>query len=233
MNGDVPIRTSQELGSKLADAELTPLGLHGTYCLNNDSLADCFVQHASKAIRVDAASFEELWAYGDSVAPTPNPMNKNYMIKRKQATFGSEYRFGQQLSHAVMGEESAWPQLVQLALQDARSRSSEPQSLRVCHVNWYPDGAAGLAPHADNEDLFQPGMPIYSYTLLSDPSLPRAFQIYEGEEKTAKFSFRLGHGDLLVMAGNMQNHYKHGLKATAAKAYANLRRINVTVRHLK
>jgi len=88
-------------------------------------------------------------------------------------------------------------------------------------------------PHADKEDIFIANMPIYSYTILSDPSLPRGFQIYRNPElKTPAYDVLLGHGDLLVMAGDMQNRYKHGVKSTASKAYAELRRINMTVRSL-
>ena len=120
--------------------------------------------------------FNELWAFGADdarVPPTRNPMNQKYFIKRKQATFGTSYRFAGQISKEIGGPEASWPVAVQMALADARSRSSRPETLTAVHTNWYPDGSAGLQPHTDNENLFIPNMPIYSYTLLSDPSLPR------------------------------------------------------------
>tara|TARA_B100000497_G_scaffold48654_1_gene56149 strand:- start:904 stop:1131 length:228 start_codon:yes stop_codon:yes gene_type:complete len=71
-------------------------------------------------------------------------------------------------------------------------------------------------------------MAIYSYTFLSEPGNPRGFQIYEKDEQVAEYM--LDHGDLFVMGGGMQRYYKHGVKKSSAKRYAELRRINMTVR---
>lgn len=206
----------------------------GSYCLDEPPACDAYIQYVSGALKVTEEMFEQLWAFGsdpEKVPPTRNPMNKNTFIKRKQATFGTTYRFGGQTSVAIGGPEASWPVAVQMALADARSRSSRPDTLTAVHTNWYPDGSAGLQPHTDKEDLFIPDMPIYSYTLLSDPSLPRGFQIYRiPEGKEPLYDIRLGHGDLLVMAGDMQKRYMHGVKATASQAYEGLRRINMTVR---
>ena len=48
------------------------------------------------------------------------------------------------------------------------------------------------------------------------------------DEQVAEYM--LDHGDLFVMGGGMQRYYKHGVKKSSAKRYAELRRINMTVR---
>ena len=178
---------------------------------------------------------QALWRFGvERVSPTPNPMNPGGPpVRRRQATFGTAYRFGAQTSPGVTSPEPEWPAAVRAALADARARSSRPETLGAVHVNWYPDGRAALAPHSDNEDVFESGMPIYSYTLLSDPGLPRGFQIYRCGESKPDFDVALGHGDLLVMAGDMQRTHAHGVRRTEARRFAELRRINLTVRSLK
>ena len=194
------------------------------------------VHYEEKAVIISKEEFEELYQFGiKNVKPTRNPMNKSTYIRRLQGTFGSDYRFGNQHSRSIGGPDPTdWPEAVRIVLGDAKSRSSAPHTLTAVHTNWYPDGSAGLMPHADAEDKFIPGMPIYSYTLLSDPTLPRGFQIYRiPEEKVPLCEIKLGHGDLLIMAGDMQQRYKHGVKATSARAYRNLRRINMTVRSVK
>tara|TARA_B100001059_G_C17713253_1_gene516626 strand:- start:185 stop:724 length:540 start_codon:yes stop_codon:yes gene_type:complete len=174
----------------------------------------------------------------------PKPGTKEtpgQFLKRKQATFGSSYSFGAQTSIAITTPENTWPTAVQMALDDARNRvDSEFKNLyNVVHTNWYPDGSAGLAPHSDNEDQMVAGLPIFSYTLLSQPGNPRGFQIYNKTEyKRNKKAppiedIQLNHGDLLIMAGEMQDHYMHGVKASTAKKFNQLKRINLTVRAWK
>jgi len=85
----------------------------------------------------------------NGVAPTPNPMNRpGPPLRRKQATFGAVYRFGQQRSVRVDGPEGTWPALVRFVLDDARARIGEDKhqtfAAAAAHVNWYPDGRAGM-----------------------------------------------------------------------------------------
>ena len=86
-------------------------------------------------------------------------------------------------------------------------------------------------PHSDDESEHVKGMPIYSYTFLSNPGNPRGFQIYKDDTQVAEYM--LDHGDLIVMGGGTQELYKHGVKKSSAKKYANFRRINMTVRAWK
>ena len=211
--------------------KLEPLIREGTYCLDDGSIEYCtsLIQYVPKCLNVSQEDFQSLWDFGmsdDTVKPT---IFMGSRVHRKQATFGGAYNFSKQKSTVIYGPEESWPNAVQIALDDARLRSSIMDTLKMVHVNWYPDGKANLMPHADDEKgEFMTQKPIYSYTLLKDPEKPRGFQIYRKcAPKHAICDVKLGNGDLLVMAGEMQNHYLHGVKRTQA---ATSPRINITVR---
>lgn len=186
-----------------------------------------YITHLRNHIPCTMEEFEDMWSIYDLIESTPNPLNKKYMIKRKQCTFGAEYKFAGQKSKCFDGPI---PPLVQRVLDDVRSRANG-EYYNVVHTNFYPDGTAGLMPHSDDESEHVKGMPIYSYTFLSNPGNPRGFQIYKDDTQVAEYM--LDHGDLIVMGGGMQELYKHGVKKSSAKKYANLRRINMTVRAWK
>ena len=202
-------------------------------------------------------AYDELWALSRDVPPTPNPLNRHTHIKRKQGTFGAAYKFGAQKSERLDGpqgvlggrfeNEDAWPFLVRACVDDARRRVGDgvfgdafgPHNA-AAHVNWYPDGTAGMGRHSDAEPSLVHGAPIFSYTFLSGgkTSPARTFDLFEKTGAPACASQRpfaavpLAHGDACVMAGAFQDTYEHGVRATAAKAHRGHSRINVTVRAL-
>ena len=209
------------------------------------------------AARCTRQAYDELWAVSRDVPPTPNPLNRHTNIKRKQGTFGAAYAFGAQKSarldgpNGVLGSrfanEDDWPSLVRLCVEDARRRvvagagADAFGPLRAAaHVNWHPDGTAGMGRHSDAEPSLVRGAPIFSYSFLSggEESPPRVFDLYEKRGAPASAAQRpfaavpLAHGDACVMAGAFQDAYEHGVRATAAKAHAGHSRINVTVRAL-
>jgi len=185
--------------------------------------------------------YEQLWRFADSVAPTPNPMNKRVNLLRKQATFGATYRFGAQVSERVdLPSRDTWPALVRRCVEDAVERTSDGKrdayrSGIAAHVNWYPDGRAGMGRHRDAEPDLVPGAPIFSYSFSSASArgLPRIFDVYRLGAKRPIAAVPLSHGDVLVMAGTMQETHEHGVRGTARRAYAGESRINVTVRAFK
>lgn len=181
--------------------------------------------HLRAAVPCDAETFEELWGLWDTIPWTPNPMNKKFNIKRKQATFGGTYEFAGQTSKQFTGD---YPELVKRVLHYV----GDP-SYNVVHVNWYPDGTAGLEPHSDDLRKNSPGKSIYSFTFLSEPGNPRGFQIYDKKTGEQVDEYMLDHGDLVIMTTDMQSTHKHGVKKSTAKKYKNLRRINLTVRAWK
>lgn len=189
---------------------------------------DNYLDYVPMRLSCSSNMFEDTWEYSKTIPNTPNPLNPRYMIRRKQCTFGATYLFGGQVSKCV--EYENWPELVKYVLDDVRKHSGS-DVYNVVHTNWYPNGKAGLDPHADDERDMISNMDIYSYTFLSDVNKPRGFQIYTYEDlKHPVKEIMLGHGDLLIMKTGMQKEYKHGVKKSAAKKYDTLRRINMTVR---
>ena len=74
------------------------------------------------------------------------------------------------------------------------------------------------------------GAPIFSFTLLSDSARPRPFSIYT-LDAVKIHDVLLDHGSMLIMYGDMQTHFKHGVEAAKPpRMYRDLARINLTVR---
>ena len=131
------------------------------------------IQHIRGRILCGTDEFEDMWKVYDDIESTPNPMNKKYMIKRKQCTFGARYKFAGQISKCYDGPT---PSLVQKVLEDVKTHAGElSEYYNVVHTNFYPDGTAGLMAHADDESEHFDSNPIYSYTFLSHPGNPRGF----------------------------------------------------------
>ncbi|GAA3536800.1 alpha-ketoglutarate-dependent dioxygenase AlkB [Zobellella aerophila] len=89
-------------------------------------------------------------------------------------------------------------------------------------LNLYRDGRDSMGWHADNEPELGRNPLIASVSL----GAPRRFLLrhcHDGQRR----QLVLGHGSLLVMAGEMQHHWQHALPKTAA---ATGRRINLTFR---
>lgn len=205
----------------------------GTYSLGSHS----YVQYAKRAISVPAADFEALWTLGmDSVSVKPTHF-MGRLVRRRQATFGKPYSFSGQQNTVFEVPESEFPVAVRVALEDARVRleklvpGAAHERLDGVHVNWYDGGKAQIMPHADSEKELVTGAPIFSYTLLgSADAVPRGFQIYFADGKTLVADVPLFDGDLVVMGGEMQTQFKHGVKPTTSKRLTKHRRINLTVR---
>jgi len=211
----------------------------GDYHLPDDA---SLLRYEPNALACTRDEYDELWRISHSVEPTPNPMNRHVNLLRKQATFGATYKFGAQVSQRVDLPRSKWPTLVKRCVEDSVARIENKSGARdsyaaavAAHVNWYPDGRAGMGRHADAEPDLIPGAPIFSYSFSSANAhgLPRLFDVYEAGAKKPIASVPLGHGDVLVMCGSMQDTYEHGVRSTSRKAYASESRINVTVRAFK
>ena len=172
--------------------------------------------------------------------PTPNPMNAKTFLRRRQGTFGATYRFGRQTS-VNMGPVDAAPDVVRRCVDDARRRAGPDHAPKYtgAHVNWYPDGAAGLKAHQDATDP-GPGahLPIFSYSFLVDAADHPAAQpcrdfvvSHDKAQRDVAARVETRHGDLVVMAGaQFQRALWHAVPPTARKDKKHLRRVNVTVR---
>lgn len=93
-------------------------------------------------------------------------------------------------------------------------------------ANYYRSGADGMGFHADNEPELGPTPVIASLSL----GAPRqfVFKAVDGEDKQ-RYAFELKAGDLLVMSGETQRHWRHGLPKTRRPVAG---RINLTFRYV-
>ena len=195
-----------------------------------------FITLARGAHECPGDDFRELWAFAEAhVAATPNPLNKNTFLRRKQCTFGAEYKFGNQQpqSFCSSGENAmTWPKLITSVLESTQSRvpPGVQHSYFAVHANWYP-GGAGVAKHADDEPSMITGMPIFSYTFLEDDTKPRVFNVYSKQAGGDHvFSAPLHSGDLVIMGGDMQDEFVHEIPTHDIRRFEGARRINLTVR---
>ena len=178
-----------------------------------------------KAFIPNDKDVEELLKYAENIPPTPNPMNRNQNLLRRQITLGKGYDFGQGVQQEKAPPED-WPTAVSDFLQWVRDLGYPHNGI---HMNYYPDGKAGIAPHKDDEAAMVAGAPIFSLTLLVGTQLPRNFQVYD-DAKHQVAEVALGHGDVVVMGGSMQKHMFHGVKPTTRRAFREAGRINLTAR---
>lgn len=221
--------------------QLTPDAPNGRYCLDSEATCDASVVLLRTTVDISAELTEELRLFmrdETKVPKTPNPMNRSTYLKRRQCTFGAKYNFGQKVESVPFDDSSACRVVtttLAFAKEFATSRGIAAELYNGVHVNYYPDGSAGLAAHSDSEADMLKGLPIISVTLLAGDPKPRPFSIYtkpkRGETLQKVADVNLGHGDVIVMMGSMQQYFLHGVEpAKPPKAFKNAERINLTVR---
>lgn len=93
-------------------------------------------------------------------------------------------------------------------------------------LNLYEDGKHHMGFHSDNEPELGMNPPIASLSL----GARRTFTIKPKKGTSgAQHRYFLGHGDLLVMSGALQQHYLHGVPKAAR---VDGPRLNLTFRHV-
>lgn len=107
-----------------------------------------------------------------------------------------------------------------LEIKEQVEQVSEPYNF--CLLNRYRSGADSMGLHADNEPGL--GNVIGSVSLGHE----RVFRIRHNKTKE-KMDFASGHGTLLVMAGTMQQFWKHEVPKTETEVGE---RINLTFRFI-
>lgn len=192
-----------------------------------------------KRAPLSAAELRELplseqWRVQLDKSGAPTGMLWRLPVHRKQCTFGADYNFGQR--NASISDPNDWPYLIHRCLaltkQLCVQLGVDPALYNAAHCNLYPSGAAGVDKHADSEEDLVKGQPIFSWTFLPQQSMARKFAIYRFNGELLN-EVVLRDGDLLVMQGNMQRDYKHGVPKSAAAAFRSSQRLNVTVRAFK
>ncbi len=109
-----------------------------------------------------------------------------------------------------------------LAKLRAQLQSDLACSFNSVLANWYRDGADSMGMHSDDEPELGTQPVIASLTFGE----PRAF-IFKHKHSGQKHSLPLGHGSLLVMAGDTQQYWQHGINKTKRSISD---RINLTFR---
>lgn len=92
-------------------------------------------------------------------------------------------------------------------------------------LNWYRDGKDSLSWHADDEKELGPDPVIASANF----GATRDFQLRFNKDHDLKITIPLKHGTLLVMAGELQRHWKH---AVPKRANVDGSRFNLTFRNI-
>ena len=96
-------------------------------------------------------------------------------------------------------------------------------SFNACHMNRYDGPNHSMGMHCDNEPDLKRGAPIGSCSFGCE----RMFTIQHKSDESLKTNICLTPGSFVVMAGDMQDRYLHGLPP---QANAKGMRINLTFR---
>lgn len=91
-------------------------------------------------------------------------------------------------------------------------------------ANLYRDGQDSMGCHSDDEKELGPN-PLIASLSFGDSRLLR----FKHRESGRKLDIELNHGDLLVMAGTLQHHWRHELPKTRKIKRP---RINLTFRRI-
>ena len=240
-------------------ALLTKDAPNGIYCLENVDDFSKLEEDCKSMVGILRGKFnasdEVTLALRDFMREkVPRTKFMGNFVHRKQTTFGAKYNFGQQTSHHPINEDT--PEAVKAALRFAKRFIEENNALKYektgtteneldaskyngVHVNYYPFGKAGVQPHYDDEKSLDLSMPIISITLLAGSRIPRNFSIYDkpGPKKTDKpikiADIELRHGDVVIMAGEMQDHFLHGIEKSSRQDLQDAERLNLTIRGFK
>lgn len=92
-------------------------------------------------------------------------------------------------------------------------------------ANLYRDGRDSMGCHADDEKELGRN-PLIASLSFGDSRLLR----FRHPASGAKLDIELAHGDLLIMAGSLQHHWRHELPKTRRDKAP---RINLTFRHIR
>ena len=221
------------------ELEPGPETLDGIYCLDKNAETtpcDASVVLKRAALPAMPGEFDEAAAF--MIDRVRQDSFMGHAVPRKQCTFGSvQYK-----TYELFSDPNVWPSLVKKVLTVTRSFAEmlgvpNPHEYTGVHANFYPDGDASVARHADDEKQLIEGAPIFSFTYLAEDNafLAREFTVWkkprgadhiDGRGKLAEVT--LYSGDLLIMQGNMQKFFLHSIEKQKGKPVAP--RLNFTVR---
>jgi len=187
-------------------------------------------------------TFETLWNLqpeepGFVMMPRKNPETgkmerAKIPVPRKQQAYLKPYWFsGMQHNPEPMPE--AFAPFLEHANSLEYCETDEPEFNEML-VNWYADGNDNIGMHSDDPKQHvkgnKHGFLIYSLTLWEPIGIPRIFRIKPRSGGSDRIDIPLEDRLLVIMGGEMQDHYKHGVPATKKETG---RRINITLRQFQ
>jgi alkylated DNA repair dioxygenase AlkB len=108
----------------------------------------------------------------------------------------------------IVNEPGPWPEV--LANLRERLRQELGVDFNSCLANLYRDGTDSMGYHSDNEPELGPRPTIASVSLGD-----RRRFVLRHRTTSARWSWDLGEGDLLVMRDESQSDYAHGVPKTS------------------
>lgn len=206
----------------MLNANATPPA--GDVTLLDDAVRGCrvtYVPHFLAEAEADAL-FAALRSGTPFHAEAPVMFGRPIEVRRRTYSYGEP---GTRYCYSGVERVAApWPAELVPVVERVRARADARFTFALC--NLYPDGAAGLGWHADNERDLVAGAPIASLSLGAE----RDFQMRLGRRGSAVLSVALGHGSLLVMSGATQQHYQHQVPK---RARCTAPRLNLTFRVMR
>lgn len=117
----------------------------------------------------------------------------------------------------------AWTPTLQSIRQKVESIAQHPFNSVL--ANLYRDENDSVGWHADDEKELGPAPIIASVSLGTS----RRFKLQHKRKKHLRFEIHLQHGDILVMRGELQQHWQHQVPKETIPTPA---RVNLTYRHI-
>jgi alkylated DNA repair dioxygenase AlkB len=159
--------------------------------------------------------YQQLWLDCQWESERVQVFGKWHQLQRQTAWYGTaHYRYSGQT-------KLAQPWLPVLLELKAKVQALTGETYSGCLLNYYPDGAAGMGWHADDERDLVPAAAIASVSFGATRRFDLRHQ--DGEQ----VSLALEDGSVLIMAGELQQYWKHRLRVQKS---VKAPRINLTFR---
>lgn len=224
-NDKTPIinaKTDADTASVIAQADPPASVTHADEkVLLHDAAHECLVTYTPQFLSQGEADalFAAFLADTPFHAEAPVVFGRAHEVRRRTYAYGhpdTRYRYS-----GVERVAAPWSRELVPVVERISQHAGVRFTFALC--NLYPDGAAGLGWHADDERDLARRAPIASLTLGAE----RDFQMRLGRGGPAVLSVALGHGSLLVMSGATQEHYQHQVPK---RARCTTPRVNLTFR---
>lgn len=146
---------------------------------------------------------------------TTTMYGKTFQVPRLEAWFGlNPYTYGGQTQ-----KPKPWPDVLHQVCDGVEMLTG--QTFDSCFANLYRGGEDTIGWHADDDDWIGPWIASVSF------GVPRDFVMRRKADPSDKVTFRLGHGDLLVMPPGTQQRWEHSVPR---RKNATGERVNLTFR---